>query len=216
MTNNTKKRIYTSIILFLILFLMLIDNYFLAYSLIVIGVISILEFFRMILKIFNGKNMKAFLINCLFIIYIFVLFSALLVFSNYAHLKVLIFIPLLTCIASDIGGFVFGKLFKGPKLTKISPNKTVSGALGSLTLSSMTIFFIAYYLTKNLNFNVILIGFIISISCQIGDLSFSYLKRKSKLKDTGNFLPGHGGVLDRIDGILIGVPLGFFTLLMLY
>ncbi len=216
MTNNTKKRIYTSIILFLILFLMLIDNYILAYFLIVIGVISILEFFRMILKIFNNENIKAFLINCIFITYIFVFCSALIVLSNFTYFKLLIFILLLTCIASDIGGFVFGKFFQGPKLAKISPNKTVSGALGSLILSSVTIFSIVYYLTKNLDFNIILIGFITSISCQIGDLSFSYLKRKSKLKDTGNFLPGHGGVLDRIDGILIGVPVGFFTLLILY
>ena len=111
---------------------------------------------------------------------------------------------------------MFGKFFKGPKLVKISPNKTVSGALGSLILSSMTIFFIIYYFTKKLDFNVLLIGFITSVSCQIGDLLFSYIKRKSKLKDTGNFLPGHGGVLDRIDGILIGVPVGFFTLLVLY
>ena len=119
MTNNTKKRIYTSIILFLILFLMLIDNYILAYFLIVIGVISILEFFRMILKIFNNENIKAFLINCIFITYIFVFCSALIVLSNFTYFKLLIFILLLTCIASDIGGFVFGKFFQGPKLAKI-------------------------------------------------------------------------------------------------
>ena len=195
MTSNIKKRIYTSIILFFILFLMLIDNYILGYCLIVIGVISILEFFRMILKIFDKEKMKAFLINCLFIIYIFIFCSALLVFSNYSHFKLLIFLFLITCIASDIGGFIFGKFFKGPKLTKISPNKTISGALGSLAFSSITIFLIIFYLTKNLDFNVLLIGFITSISCQIGDLFFSFIKRKSKLKDTGNFLPGHGGAV---------------------
>ena len=123
---------------------------------------------------------------------------------------------LLTCIASDIGGFIFGKTFKGPKLTKISPNKTISGAIGSLIFSSLFIFIFIYYLTKNFDPYVIIVGCIISISCQIGDLFFSFLKRKSFLKDSGNFLPGHGGILDRIDGILLGIPVGFLTFLIFY
>ena len=123
---------------------------------------------------------------------------------------------LLTCIASDIGGFVFGKTFKGAKLTKISPNKTISGAIGSLIFSSLFIFIFIYYLTKSFDPYIIIVGCIISISSQIGDLFFSFLKRKSFLKDSGNFLPGHGGILDRIDGMLLGIPVGFLILLILY
>ena len=123
---------------------------------------------------------------------------------------------LLTCVASDIGGFIFGKIFKGPKLTKISPNKTISGAIGSLVFSSLFILMLIFYLTKNFDPYIIIIGCITSISCQIGDLFFSLLKRKSFLKDSGNFLPGHGGILDRIDGILLGVPVGFLTFLIFY
>ena len=80
----------------------------------------------------------------------------------------------------------------------------------------MTIFLIFFYLTKTIDFYILLIGFLISISCQIGDLFFSYLKRKSNLKDTSNFLPGHGGILDRIDGVLVGIPIGFFILVLIY
>ena len=123
---------------------------------------------------------------------------------------------LVTCVASDIGGFTFGKIFKGPKLTKISPNKTISGAIGSLIFSSLLILMLTYYLTKSFDLYTIIIGCIISISCQIGDLFFSFLKRKSFLKDSGNFLPGHGGILDRIDGILLGIPVGFLTFVIFY
>ena len=123
---------------------------------------------------------------------------------------------LLTCVASDVGGFIFGKIFKGPKLTKISPKKTISGAIGSLIFSSLFILMLTYYLTKSFDLYIVIIGCIISISCQIGDLFFSFLKRKSFVKDTGNLLPGHGGILDRVDGILLGIPVGFLTFLVFY
>ena len=125
-------------------------------------------------------------------------------FSNFISLKILIFIILFGCIASDLGGFIFGKIFKGPKLTKISPNKTYSGAIGSLILTIITISLMFLFILKLFNYNIILISLIISISCQLGDLVFSYLKRKANIKDTGNFLPGHGRVLDRLDGIFFG------------
>ena len=126
------------------------------------------------------------------------------------------FILLFTCIASDVGGYVFGKFFKGPKLSKISPNKTIAGSVGSILLSSITFLMLFYYFTKNFELKILSIGIITSASCQIGDLFFSYFKRKSKLKDTGNLLPGHGGILDRVDGILLGMPIGFITLLLVY
>ncbi len=216
MNTNIKKRIYTSIILFLIVFTMLINNYFLGYFLIIISIFSILEFIRMTMKIYSKEKIKAFLLNSFFVIYIFIFSSIFLMFSNFFHFKILLFILLFTCIASDIGGFVFGKFFKGPKLSKISPNKTIAGSIGSILLSSIMFIFIIYYFTKNLGLETLMIGIITSVSCQLGDLFFSYFKRKSKLKDTGNLLPGHGGVIDRVDGILLGMPIGFITLLLIY
>ena len=216
MLKNLQKRTYTSIILFFLLFLMIVDNHAMAFFLMLIGIFSVLEFFTIILKIFEKNKMKQFFYNIIFIIYIFSFCTYFLILSSFLHLKILIFMVLITCVASDIGGFIFGKIFKGPKLTKISPKKTISGAIGSLIFSSLFILMLTYYLTKNFDLYIIIIGCIISISCQIGDLFFSFLKRKSFLKDSGNFLPGHGGILDRIDGILLGIPVGFLTFLMFY
>ncbi len=216
MLKNLQKRIYTSIILLLLLFFMMINNYAMAFFLMLIGIFSVLEFFTIILKIFEKNKMKQFFYNIIFIMYIFSFCTYFLILSSFLHLKILIFMVLLTCVASDIGGFIFGKIFKGPKLTKISPNKTISGAIGSLIFSSLLILMLTYYLTKSFDLYTIIIGCIISISCQIGDLFFSFLKRKSFLKDSGNFLPGHGGILDRIDGILLGIPVGFLTFVIFY
>ena len=216
MSKNFQKRIYTSIFLFLLLFLMITDSRITTFFLMLIGIFSVLEFFKIILKIFEKNKIKQFFYNIIFIIYIFSFCTYFLILTSFLHLKILIFMVLLTCVASDIGGFIFGKIFKGPKLTKISPNKTISGAIGSLIFSSLFILMLTYYLTKSFDLYIIIIGCITSISCQIGDLFFSFLKRKSFLKDSGNFLPGHGGILDRIDGILLGVPVGFLTFLLFY
>ena len=114
------------------------------------------------------------------------------------------------CIFSDIGGLLFGKFFKGKKLTKISPNKTISGSIGSFVLS-LSLVPIFYFLLQD-KFNnlgdLITLAILVSFFCQLGDLFISFLKRKAKVKDTGELLPGHGGVLDRIDGILFAVPIG--------
>ena len=216
MKENLKKRAFTSILLLLLLFFSFINNYLLGYVLMVFAIFSVIEFFRIIKIILKKKKFLNFFVNLIFIFYIFYFSTTFLVLSSSVYLKILIFVILLTCVASDIGGFVFGKIFKGPRLIKISPKKTISGAIGSLILSSTFVTFLIYYLTKNLDPNIIIIGLVTSISCQAGDLFFSFLKRKSSLKDTGNFLPGHGGVLDRIDGILVGTPIGFLTLLNIY
>ena len=97
-------------------------------------------------------------------------------------------------------------------MTKISPNKTYAGAIGSLILSSLVIYFFIIYLKINFSYSFLIIGIGTSIACQIGDLLFSYLKRKARIKDTGSILPGHGGILDRLDGILFGLPIGFILL----
>ena len=114
------------------------------------------------------------------------------------------------CIFSDIGGLMFGKFFKGKKLTKISPSKTISGSLGSFILSLISVPLFYYFLPEKFNnpYDLIILAIIVSFSCQLGDLFISYLKRKAKVKDTGDLLPGHGGFLDRIDGIIFAVPVG--------
>ena len=216
MEKNLKKRILTSIVLFLFLFFAFINNFVLGYLLMIISVFSVLEFVKM-MKISLKNNLALQLLsNLVFIFYIFCFSTIILTFSFSLSTKMLFFLILLICIASDIGGFVFGKTFKGPKLTKISPNKTISGVAGSLIFSSGLAIILMYLFNKSFDLNVAIIGLVTSFGCQIGDLFFSFLKRKSSLKDTGNFLPGHGGILDRIDGVLIGIPVGFFSLLVIY
>ena len=207
MSSNLKQRLLTSIFLFFIIILIFKFYIFLLYSLIVIGILSVLEFFNLIKKIFKNR-LYIFFSNIFFVSYVFSFCLLFFLLSAQNDLKLLIFIILLSCISSDIGGLAFGKILKGPKLTKISPNKTFSGAAGSLLMSSITFSLLINYFYKVLSFEFILIGFLISIGCQIGDLFFSYLKRKAKLKDTGSLLPGHGGILDRLDGIFLGLPVG--------
>tara|TARA_Y100000389_G_C17255669_1_gene410392 strand:- start:366 stop:752 length:387 start_codon:yes stop_codon:yes gene_type:complete len=120
----------------------------------------------------------------------------------------------LVAIMSDIGGLVFGKIFKGKKLTKISPNKTISGAIGSLIFSMLLIpFNYEGLLNKNLP-SIFIITIVISVISQLGDLFISFLKRKAKVKDTSDILPGHGGILDRIDGIIFAIPVGIFLFIV--
>lgn len=210
MTSNLKKRIYTSLILFFLVFLIFRFNFILVYSLLILGIFSILEFLNISSKIFKKKFFK-YSLNLIFIFYVFLFSSLLIYFFNFFQLKILIFIILFGCISSDIGGYIVGNILKGPKLTKISPKKTIAGALGSILLTNLSTFILFFYLTGVSNLNIILIATITSISCQLGDLMFSFLKRKAKIKDTGNFFPGHGGVLDRLDGILLGVPVGIIV-----
>ena len=163
MMKDLKLRIITSVILILILFLMTMNNYFLGYFLIITGVISIIEFFNISSLIFKKKKIIDLLNNIIFSTYIFVFCSLFIIFSSYLHLKILLFAILLVCIFSDLGGFIFGKIFKGPKLTKISPKKTIAGAIGSLFFSSILILILFYYLTDKINLYVLIIGLITSI-----------------------------------------------------
>ena len=213
-SENLKKRLFTSIALLFSIFLIFNYSIFLIYFLFILGVLSILEFIQLSKKIFNNRT-GLILINFFFIFYIFAFCYMFFFFSNFKGLKILLYIFLLGCIASDIGGFIFGKIFKGPRLTKISPNKTYAGALGSITLTLPTILFLFYYFTQSLNIKILVIALMTSIFCQLGDLLFSYLKRKAKVKDTGNILPGHGGVLDRLDGIIFAIPISFLTLVLI-
>ena len=213
--KNLKLRLYTSSILLLFILLSIRYNYLLIYILIIFGVFSIIESISISNKLFNKKLYK-FLLSLFLILYIFCFCYFFLILSNFLQLKIILYCLLIGCVASDVGGFIFGKLLKGPKITKISPNKTYSGALGSilLTFFVMSIFFVIFI--GKFNSNVLILSTITSLGCQTGDLFFSYLKRKAKIKDTGNILPGHGGILDRVDGILLGVPFGFFSLGFLF
>ena len=213
--KNLKKRFYTSITLLILTLLIIKYNAALVFVLLVFGVVSLLEFMSLINKIKFNK-FYSLISNIFFTIYLFLFCSIFFLLSNFLQLKIIIFIILLGCIASDIGGFIFGKIFKGPKLTRISPNKTYAGAIGSIILTIIVLSCAIYFFTNNLSYVVIIIAIITSIACQIGDLFFSFLKRKAKVKDTGDFLPGHGGILDRLDGILLGVPIGMFFLSIFY
>ena len=213
--NNLKKRIITSFILIFFIFLILNSLYLMVSSLLILGILSILEFFDLSKKIFN-KKIYSFLSNLLFIICIFIFSFFFFLLYNFQQSKFILAALLIGCVASDIGGYMFGKILKGPKLTKISPNKTFSGAIGSFIFSCTLFSSLIYYETKVFNFKIVIIGLMISLFCQIGDLFFSYLKRKADVKDTGNLLPGHGGLLDRLDGIFFGIPLGFLTLILLF
>jgi len=122
------------------------------------------------------------------------------------------------CVSTDIGGFIFGNIFKGPKLTKISPNKTYSGLFGSYFLSFLLTFLLINFLfddiVKIIIFkNLVIFIFIISSTSQIGDLIISFIKRLSKIKDTGQIIPGHGGLLDRFDGMIFAFPTSYIILI---
>ncbi len=210
MHREIKQRIITSIFLFLLFILMFLKNYFLLYVLIIITVISLIEFYNLINRTLKSQFFKICL-SLLFLAYIFVINMILIILTQNFSSNFFVFFTLLICFISDIGGLLFGKIFKGPKLTNISPNKTISGSIGCFILP--VVISIIFSLFNLIEFNLTLILFIFStvLFCQLGDLLISFLKRKAKVKDTGNFLPGHGGVLDRIDSILLGFPAGLIT-----
>ena len=213
--SNLKKRLITSIFLIILLFFIFYSNFLLTYFLIVLGTLSLVEFSNIVKKIIKNK-VKLFFANFIFVIYIFIFCIIFSYFSNYLQLKLLLFLILIGCISSDIGGFVIGKLVKGPKLTRISPNKTISGSIGSILFTIVIYSSFIFYLTNNLSFKTFFIAILISIACQVGDLFFSLLKRKAKIKDTGKILPGHGGILDRLDGIYLGIPVGLLSTIIIY
>mgnify|MGYP001427739704 CR=1 FL=1 len=210
-----KKRLLTSIALFITIFLILHYNFLLLFALIIFGVLSILEFFNIIKKITKNNFIKL-TQNLMFVLYVFIFCLLFFVFSEIIQLKIILFIILFGCIASDIGGFIVGKTLKGPKLTRISPNKTISGSLGSIVFTIVVMNLLFLFFLNMSSLSLIAISLFTSIGCQVGDLFFSYLKRKAKIKDTGNLLPGHGGILDRLDGIFLGIPVGFLSLNLFY
>jgi len=211
MNNELLKRIITSVFLSGLSIFFIINGPFLfSLFLIIILYLSILEWRNL------SVSKTSYFLGILFLI-LSIISAFLLKNSNFLFFWLVILIS----VFSDIGGFVFGKVFKGPKLTKISPNKTYSGVFGSLIFSLIIGFIYIHYneqfLTKfNLNyFNLIMIIILISIINQIGDLIISYFKRLKNIKNTGKILPGHGGLLDRIDGIIFTIPSSYIMNLFL-
>ena len=210
MDREFTKRFISSIIMLPIIVLVifkgsLIFNLFLFF----LFLLASYEWFKMSKK----KFIKS-LIGTTFLILSF--YSAYQL-RNISGFNFFIFLVLI-CVFTDLGGFFFGKLFKGPKLTKISPKKTYSGVIGSFVLPLL--FGLIYYSYVNLNYsefinvNFNLLILTISFTSQVGDLIISYSKRIAKVKDTGKFLPGHGGILDRIDGLIFVIPLLYLIIIL--
>jgi phosphatidate cytidylyltransferase len=210
-----QKRIITSVFLFLLMTLMYLYNYILIIALIIIALIVWIEFLGLISKIFSKDNLRnkiiKFACKGISLTYLSTLsFSIILIFSVNNDYKFFAIYSLLISIASDIGGILFGKFFKGRKLIKISPKKTISGAIGAFFFSALLIVFLNKSFENYYFMTIFLFTMSISFVSQVGDLFISYLKRKAKVKDTSDILPGHGGFLDRIDGIIFAVPFGIF------
>ncbi len=213
MNIEFKKRVITSLILMSLLTAMYFYSFIMIISLIIIAMIAWVEFYALISKILIKNSLKDKFFRGLYktvsLLYLSLLvYFIFLIESYYFNLKIYLLYSVIVAILSDIGGLVFGKTFKGKKLTKLSPNKTISGSIGSFIFSLLLIPFFNEELIKYNFIALALITIIISLISQLGDLFISYLKRKAKVKNTSDILPGHGGFLDRIDGIIFAIPIG--------
>ena len=212
MNNELIKRVLTSVIISLLSFFLIINgDIFFTIFLILLFLISVSEWIKLCLNSFH------IIFGILFLISSFL--SAFKLHETNLGFFILV---ILIAISSDIGGFVFGKTFKGPKLTRISPNKTYSGSLGGFFLSLIVSSIYIEISDKLINisfdiFSIKYIFFIIFISTitQLGDLTISYFKRLNNISDTGSLLPGHGGLLDRIDGLIFAIPFSYIFYLFL-
>ena len=213
--NNFLKRIITSLVLISILFSMFISSMMMIVTVIIISSLSFYEFNRLFSNIFKSIFLR-FLSSGLILLYllsfVFIIFYIESVNTLNPNYKLFFLYSVIISIASDLGGYFFGKLLKGKKLTKISPNKTVSGVIGAFIFSTLIIPIFYTYLNFISTNSLFVATIFISIVSQLGDLFISFLKRLAKLKDTGNILPGHGGILDRVDGILFAAPVGLLLL----
>ena len=216
MTKKLQKRVITSIFLLSLLTLMFFYSFILITSLVIMCFISWIEFYALISKIFKKKNLKntltKFFYKSVSLLYLSALIYLIIVPKiNSQYFEIVIFYTILISVMSDIGGFLVGKTFKGKKLSKISPNKTISGSIGSFIFSLfLTPFFYKFFISHDFLI-FILFTLLVSLASQVGDLLISLVKRKAKVKDTSDLLPGHGGILDRIDGILVALPFGLFV-----
>jgi phosphatidate cytidylyltransferase len=225
MTKELQKRIITSAIL---LSLLIIINFSKLFGVgIFIAILFIcIEFSEILSKLVGPGlvkhyryrshpeklNLKYLFLQILAIFYVLFIFggSSFEIHGRTGSPVVFLFV-ISICFFSDIGGYVIGRIIGGKKLTKISPNKTVSGSIGSFLFSILPLLLFYNFDQYEYSFSInnILFCLLISLVCQLGDLFISYLKRKAKIKDTGFILPGHGGLLDRVDGIIFAVPFAY-------
>lgn len=208
MTDELFKRLISSIIILPVVIFCIFKGSYLFTALTSICLIISLYEWHKINKVFFNK-----ILGFIFLIISFYCFYNLRIIFDNQNPFILIFI-LSICIFTDIGGYICGKLFQGPKLTKLSPNKTYSGAIGGLIFSLLSIVIAHQYnLFNSTNFsNIILFILLMSIISQFGDILISYFKRKAKIKNTGSLIPGHGGILDRIDGMILAIPFSYMIL----
>ncbi len=216
MKSEFQKRLISSIILIPICFLLIIEGSILFNLFLILSFsLTILEWKKM-----SKKNNYLQVLGSIFLSLSFISVYFLRNFFDEQMSLMLFLFVIVICISTDIGGYAFGKILKGPRLTKISPNKTVSGMIGSYILSLISAIFFIFIVQKlflfyfQLNFQIIIITILISSISQIGDILISYFKRLSKIKDSGNLIPGHGGILDRIDGMLFAFPFSFLMFLL--
>ena len=200
------KRILSSIILLpAVLFFIIKGSFLFNFFIFICFLITTYEWLKL------SKNNLLKLFGTIFIVISFyTIFNIRNEFDrDYFHLLLVVII----CVSTDIGGYVFGNIFKGPKLTKISPKKTYSGVIGSFLLSliftNLFLDFLSNVETFEFTKEMFLFILLVSLVSQIGDIIISYFKRKSKIKDTGTIIPGHGGILDRIDGMIFALPFAY-------
>ena len=200
--SNFKKRLIVSLLAFPLIYILLYQKVLSNLLILIVFLFCIFEW----VKIFKKKNAIFFL----GLIVLFAFLLSLLRIYNFEEFNLIFLWLIILTWLSDIGGYIFGKLFGGPKLTQISPNKTWAGAIGSIILSQFA--FLIFFLNSNYKFNITIIfmQLFLSIIGQFGDILMSYVKRKNNKKDTSNFIPGHGGFLDRVDGLIWIIIFGNF------
>ena len=200
------KRILSSIILLpTVLFFIIKGSFLFNFFIFICFLITTYEWLKL-----SKNNLLKFFGTIFIIISFYTIFNIRNEFDrDYFHLLLVVII----CVSTDIGGYVFGNIFKGPKLTKISPKKTYSGVIGSFLLSliftNLFLDFLSNVETFEFTKEMFLFILLVSLVSQIGDIIISYFKRKSKIKDTGTIIPGHGGILDRIDGMIFALPFAY-------
>ena len=204
------KRILSSIILLpTVLFFIIKGSFLFNFFIFICFLITTYEWLKL-----SKKNLFKFFGTIFIVISFYTMFRIRNEFDkDYFHLLLVIII----CVSTDIGGYIFGNIFKGPKLTKISPKKTYSGVIGSFLLSliftNLFLDFLSNVETFEFTKEMFLFILLVSLVSQIGDIIISYFKRKSKIKDTGTIIPGHGGILDRIDGMIFAIPFAYVFIL---
>ena len=229
MSQNLLKRLITSIILLsLLIFIIFSHQNIFILSILLLGLLICFEANKLFTKLLNNMaskklsptnklNIKFIMLNIITFCYVFFIFCNLSYEIHRLESPIFFLYLISICFCTDIGGYVFGKIIGGKKLSKISPNKTISGTIGSFIFSIIPLIIVLNFNYIDLVFNLtnIIFCLLISLISQLGDLFISFIKRKAKIKDTGNLLPGHGGILDRVDGIIFAVPFSYFLLRLL-